>query len=176
VRAVVQRVRRARVAVESREDAVSGSSASDGDAEPDPSSRVTDEVGPGFCVLLSVGPDDSEATADHLAERIARLRVCPDADGKMNVDLHQSGGSVLVVSQFTLHADASHGHRPSFVGAASPERARRLCDRFSSALERLGLTVACGEFGAHMLVELVNDGPVTLVLSSGEGPWQADAG
>ena len=176
MRAVVQRVRRARVTVQSPSGDGSRSSGIGGDAELDPASRVTGEIGPGFCVLLSVGPGDTEATAEHLAERVARLRVCPDAEGRMNIDLHQWGGSVLVVSQFTLHADTSRGHRPSFIGAAPPEHARRLCDRFSSSLARLGLTVAGGEFGAHMRVELVNDGPVTLVLSSGEGPWPADAG
>jgi D-tyrosyl-tRNA(Tyr) deacylase len=77
-----------------------------------PETRVTGEIGPGFCVLLSVGPGDTEATADRLAERVARLRICADPAGKMNLDLHQTGGEVLVVSQFTLHADASGGHRP----------------------------------------------------------------
>jgi D-tyrosyl-tRNA(Tyr) deacylase len=157
MRAVVQRVSRARVLVESGE-------------------RVTGEIGPGFCVLLSVGPGDTEATADHLAERVARLRVCADPAGRMNLDLEQSGGAVLVVSQFTLHADASRGHRPSFVGAAPPDLARNLYESFVRALERRGLTVATGEFGALMQVELVNEGPVTLVLTSGEGPWRADAG
>jgi D-tyrosyl-tRNA(Tyr) deacylase len=137
---------------------------------------VTGEIGPGFCVLLSVGPGDTEATADRLAGRIARLRICADEAERMNLDLEQTGGAVLLVSQFTLHADASHGHRPSFLGAAPPDLARRLCEHFRTALERRGLTVASGEFGAQMQVELVNDGPVTLVLSSGEGAWLADAG
>jgi D-tyrosyl-tRNA(Tyr) deacylase len=137
---------------------------------------VTGQIGAGFCVLLSVGPDDTEATADHLAERVARLRICADPDGRMNLDLGRTGGAVLVVSQFTLHADSSRGHRPSFIRAAPPDLARRLCDRFRAALEGLGLSVQTGEFGALMQVELVNDGPVTLVLSSGEGPWPADAG
>jgi D-tyrosyl-tRNA(Tyr) deacylase len=155
MRAVVQRVRRARVAVDG---------------------ETVGEIGAGLCVLLSVGPTDSEATADHLAERLARLRILPDEGGRMNVDLERAGGSILVVSQFTLHAETSRGHRPSFIRAAPPQLARRLCDRFSEALLALGVPVASGRFGAHMEVEIVNDGPVTLVLSSGEGPWEADAG
>jgi D-tyrosyl-tRNA(Tyr) deacylase len=176
MRAVVQRVSHARVLARSR--AADGHPAPTHPAGPetDPAERVTGEIGPGFCVLLSVGPGDTEATADRLAERVARLRICADDEERMNLDLEQTGGAVLLVSQFTLHADASHGHRPSFLGAAPPDLARRLCDRFGATLERRGLTVATGEFGAQMRVELVNDGPVTLVLSSGEGPWLADAG
>ena len=157
MRAVVQRVTRARVLVA-------------------PGDTVTGEIGAGFCVLLSVAPGDAPATADHLAERVAGLRVCADPAGKMNLDLGQTGGAVLVVSQFTLHADTSRGHRPSFVGAAPPELARNLYERFVRTLEGRGLRVATGEFGALMRVELVNDGPVTLVLTSGEEPWRADAG
>jgi len=169
MRAVVQRVRHARVLVESGGEG----------GDPAPAgrpARVTGEIGPGFCVLLSVGPRDTEATADHLAERVARLRICADPAGKMNLDLEQTGGAVLVVSQFTLHADSSRGHRPSFLGAAPPDLARNLYESFVRALERRGLRVATGEFGALMQVELVNEGPVTLVLTSGEGPWRADAG
>jgi len=174
MRAVVQRVRRARVLVEPRGEGLpSPAGGRDGGVT---APRVSGEIGPGFCVLLSVGPDDTEATADHLAERVAGLRICGDAEGRMNLDLARTAGAVLLVSQFTLHADASHGHRPSFLGAAPPEPASRLCAHFRASLERRGLTVATGEFGAQMQVELVNDGPVTLVLSSGEGPWQADAG
>lgn len=157
MRAVVQRVRRARVL-----------------AEPD--QQVVGEIGPGFCVLVSVGQTDSEATAARLADRVAGLRICADESGRMNLDLRQAGGEVLVVSQFTLHADTSRGHRPSFIGAAPPELARRLCDHFADSVRRLGLTVATGKFGAHMQVELVNDGPATIVLSSGETAWAADAG
>jgi D-tyrosyl-tRNA(Tyr) deacylase len=176
MRAVVQRVRHARVLVESRgEEAPPAPRARPGEGA-EPGMRVTGEIGPGFCVLLSVGPGDTEAIADRLAERVARLRICADPAGKMNLDLHQSGGGVLVVSQFTLHADASGGHRPSFLGAAPPALARRLYECFGATLAGLGLTVAYGEFGALMQVELVNDGPVTLVLTSGEGAWAADAG
>lgn len=94
----------------------------------------------------------------------------------MNRDLAQAGGALLVVSQFTLLADTSRGHRPSFIRAAPPEHGERLYKRFVETLRGRGLVVATGEFGAHMDVELVNDGPVTLVLTSGEGPWMADAG
>lgn len=139
-------------------------------------SRVVGEVGPGLCVLLSVGPSDTEAIAEHLAQRVAGLRIMSDEDGRMNLDVGKSGGSVLVVSQFTLHADTSRGHRPSFIRAAPPDLARDLCNRFAGVLRSLGLTVATGEFGAHMEVEILNDGPVTLVLTGGEPPWIADAG
>lgn len=133
-------------------------------------------IGPGLCVLLSVGPDDDEAVAQHLARRIATLRIFPDPAGRMNLDLAAAGGDVLVVSQFTLHADTSRGHRPSFIRAAPPELGDRLYTQFCEALEALGVVVARGRFGAHMDVEVVNTGPVTLVLSSGEPAWPADAG
>jgi len=137
---------------------------------------VIGEVGGGLLVLLGVGPDDDDAIAQRLAGRVATLRIFPDAAGRMNLDLAQSAGAVLVVSQFTLHADTSSGHRPSFVRAAAPGQAERLCDAFVAALRDRDLQVATGRFGAHMDVELVNDGPVTLVLSSGEDAWPADAG
>ena len=111
-----------------------------------------------------------------LAGRVATLRVFADDAGRMNLDLAQAGGSVLVVSQFTLHADTSRGHRPSFIRAAAPGEAERLYGVFVEALRDRGLAVETGRFGAHMEVELVNDGPVTLVLTSGEGAWEADAG
>ena len=94
----------------------------------------------------------------------------------MNLDLSSAGGRMLVVSQFTLHADVSRGHRPSFIGAAAPELAERLYDVFCDEVRRLGFEVATGRFGAHMEVEIHNRGPVTLVLSSGEDAWPADAG
>jgi D-aminoacyl-tRNA deacylase len=134
------------------------------------------EIGTGVLVLLGIGQEDDDNSADRLASRVAGLRIFPDRDGRMNRDLAQAGGAVLVVSQFTLLADTSRGHRPSFIGAAPPERGERLYTRFVERLRGLGLPVATGEFGAQMEVELVNDGPVTLVLTSGEGPWRADAG
>lgn len=155
MRAVVQRVSRAAVRV-------------GGD--------VVGEIGTGLCVLLSVGPGDDEETARRLARRIAGLRIFPDAEGRMNVDLASASGALLVVSQFTLHADTSRGHRPSFIGAAPAQVAERLCDVAVAELRALGHPVETGRFGAHMEVELSNDGPVTLVLSSGEAAWNADAG
>jgi D-tyrosyl-tRNA(Tyr) deacylase len=133
-------------------------------------------IGVGLVVLLGVGPSDNDAVAERLAARVATLRIFPDAAGRMNLDIAEAGGAVLVVSQFTLHADASRGHRPSFIGAAPAEQGERLYDLFVAALRARGLAVATGRFGAHMDVELVNDGPVTLVLSSGEEDWRADAG
>jgi D-tyrosyl-tRNA(Tyr) deacylase len=155
VRAVVQRVRQAAVRVDG---------------------AAVGEIGAGLCILLSVGPEDTEAVADRLAGRIATIRICADTSGKMNHSLLDTGGAALVVSQFTLHADTSRGHRPSFIGASPPDLARRLYQRFIEALQRLGVTVATGEFGAGMTVEIHNEGPVTLVISSGEPAWAADAG
>jgi D-aminoacyl-tRNA deacylase len=137
---------------------------------------VISEIGVGLLVLLGIGPSDDDAIAQRLAARVATLRIFPDAARRMNLDLAQSGGAVLLISQFTLCADTSKGHRPSFVRAASPDQALRLCDAFAVALRARDLRVATGQFGAHMDVELVNDGPVTLVLSSGEDHWNTDAG
>jgi D-aminoacyl-tRNA deacylase len=155
VRAVVQRVTHAQVTVDG---------------------EVVGAIGPGLCILLGAGPSDDEAVARHLAERVATLRIHPDEDGRMNRDLHAVGGSALVVSQFTLYADSSRGHRPSFVKAGPPELASRLGEVFCDALRARGLAVATGRFAAHMRVALENDGPVTIVVSSGEDPWAADAG
>lgn len=138
--------------------------------------ETTGEIEHGLCVLLSVAPGDDETVADHLARRVSTLRVFADAAGRMNLDVAAAAGAVLVVSQFTLHADTSRGHRPSFIHAARPALAERLYERFVDALRTQALRVATGRFGAHMTVELANDGPVTLVLSSGEGSWEADAG
>jgi D-tyrosyl-tRNA(Tyr) deacylase len=138
--------------------------------------EIVGAIAAGLCVLLSVGPTDDEAVAERFAGRIAGLRIFPDADGRMNLDLAASGGEVLVVSQFTLHADASRGHRPSFIRAAPPEQADTLYQAFVAELRRLGHRVATGRFGAHMTVDLANDGPVTLVLTNAEPDWPADAG
>jgi D-tyrosyl-tRNA(Tyr) deacylase len=134
-------------------------------------------TGPGLLVYLGVGPRDDDGVARHLAGRIATLRVFPDDQGRMNRSLLEVGGQALVVSQFTLYAATGRGHRPSFLGAAAPATAAELCRRFGEELSRLGVArVAEGRFGAHMEVESVNDGPVTVVLSSGEAPWEADCG
>jgi D-tyrosyl-tRNA(Tyr) deacylase len=129
-------------------------------------SRVTGKIGPGFLVLAGFAPTDSEATLAWMAEKILGLRLFGDAEGKMNRDLADVGGGVLVVSQFTLYGDASKGRRPSFITAAPPEVAMPLYERFVAILREQanGIPVATGEFGAMMDVELVNDGPVTLIL------------
>ena len=137
---------------------------------------VVGAIDAGLVVLLGVGQGDDETTARHLAERVATLRVCANASGKMNLDVAAAGGGVLVVSQFTLYADTSRGHRPSFISAGDPERAETLCTVFVATLRERGLTVATGRFAAHMEVALVNDGPVTVVVTSGEPAWEADAG
>ena len=126
--------------------------------------RVVGSIGTGFCLLVGFTHSDTAAQAEWLAEKISGLRLFPDAEGKMNLGLAEVGGAVLVVSQFTLYGDAVKGRRPSFIDAARPEVAIPLYERFVELLRATGRPVATGEFGAMMDVELVNDGPVTLVL------------
>jgi D-aminoacyl-tRNA deacylase len=141
MRAVCQRVSEARVRV---------------------SGEVVGEIGAGLCVLLGVARGDGDPAP--LAGKVARLRVFPDADGRFDRSLLDVGGAALVVSQFTLIADTAKGNRPSFSGAAPPEEAEPVYERFCAELEALRVPVARGVFGAKMAVELVNDGPVTIVL------------
>ena len=137
-------------------------------AEVRVASRVTGQIGPGFLVLAGFAPTDTEAQLAWMAEKILGLRVFGDAEGKMNRDLADVGGGVLVVSQFTLYGDASKGRRPSFIDAAPPNVAIPLYEKFVALLREHGarssIPVETGEFGAMMDVELVNDGPVTLIL------------
>jgi len=126
------------------------------------------EIGAGLVVLLGVGPDDDDATADALARRVTELRIFDDPAGRTNLSLVEVGGAVLVVSQFTLYADTRRGRRPGFTGAAAPDVAERLYLRFAEALRGLGITVATGRFGAVMAVELVNDGPFTIWLDTAD--------
>ena len=132
--------------------------------------RVDDEVvgaiGAGLVVLLGVGPDDDDATADDLARKSAELRIFRDADGRTDRSLLDVGGAALVVSQFTLYAETRRGRRPGFSGAAPPELAQRLYLRFADSLRGVGVTVATGRFGAEMAVSLVNDGPFTIWLDT----------
>lgn len=145
MRAVVQRVSRARVTVDA---GIAGG--------------ITD----GLMILLGVGRDDTSAIAASMAEKIANLRIFEDDQRKMNRSLLDVRGSTLVISQFTLYGDARGQRRPSFVAAAPPEQARKLYEEFSEALRRLGVAVVTGVFGAMMSVELVNEGPVTILLDS----------
>ena len=124
------------------------------------------EIGAGALVLLGVARDDSEADASYLAEKIASLRVFDDADGRMNLSLAETGGGLLVVSQFTLYGDARRGRRPSWIEAAPPEEAARLYESFVGEARKLVGRVETGSFRAMMEVELVNDGPVTILLDS----------
>ena len=125
-------------------------------------------IGPGLVVLLGVAQGDTAADARWLAEKTAGLRIFSDAEGRFNLSLLDTGGEALVVSQFTLLADSRKGRRPSFIGGAPPEEAEPLVGEYESALRRLGVRVAGGRFGAHMQVEILNDGPVTIILDSAE--------
>jgi D-tyrosyl-tRNA(Tyr) deacylase len=143
MRAVVQRVSRAVVLVEG---------------------RVAGEIGAGLLVLLGVAAGDVESDAARLSAKIARLRIFENEEGRFDRSVLDTGGAVLVVSEFTLIADTAKGNRPSFAAAAAPDEAERLYERFCTALRDLGLAVEQGVFGARMDVELVNDGPVTIIL------------
>ena len=127
--------------------------------------NINGQIGRGFLVLLGVGPNDTEETADRLAEKICNLRVFEDENGKMNLNLEQTGGALLVVSQFTLYADTS-SRRPGFTGAARPDLAVPLYERFMEQSRRRGFQVEHGEFGADMQVASVNDGPVTILFDT----------
>ena len=135
--------------------------------------RVTGAIGPGLLVLLGAAHADGRAEIDWMARKIAGLRVFGDAAGRMNLDVREIGGQALVVPQFTLYGDAERGRRPAFTDAAPPERAEPLFEQFCAALAAAGVPVERGVFRAHMEVELVNDGPVTLML---ESPGPAPAG
>ena len=126
--------------------------------------KTVSEIGLGVVVLLGIGPQDGEEQAGYLAEKIANLRIFEDDQGKINRSLLEVGGAALVVSQFTLYADTRKGRRPSFTDAALPELARPLVERFAGLLRAQGVPAQTGEFGAHMLVEILNDGPVTIWL------------
>ncbi|WP_309572307.1 D-aminoacyl-tRNA deacylase [Deinococcus sp.] len=125
---------------------------------------LTGQTGPGLLILLGVAPGDRTEMAQRLASKVSKLRMFNDGAGKMNRSVLDIGGGVLSISQFTLYADTRAGNRPSFLGAAPPEHARALYDAFNTALRALGLEVGEGVFGAHMLIDLTNDGPVTLTL------------
>jgi len=145
MRAVVQRVRRGSVEVDG---------------------RVLSSIGRGVVVLLGVGDGDTEEDVAYTADKVAHLRIFPDEEGKMNRSLVDVGGEALVVSQFTLYGDVRRGRRPSFTGAAPPDRARGLYREFCNRLGDAGVKVATGEFQAMMLVRIENDGPVTILIDS----------
>lgn len=143
MRVVLQRVRRGKVSVDG---------------------RTVAEIGHGAVILLGIGPQDGEEQARYLVDKIANLRIYEDEQGKMNRSLLDTGGEAIVVSQFTLYADTRKGRRPSFTEAAPPEIASPLVERFASMLAEAGVPTQTGEFGAHMLVEIENDGPVTIFM------------
>lgn len=137
-----------------------------GEASVTVAGTVTGRIGAGVLILLGVGGEDTDREARWLAGKVVRLRIFEDDAGKMNRSLLDVGGDALVVSQFTLYGDASKGNRPSFVAAARPEKAVALYEAFCAAVRSEGVPVACGVFGAHMDVRLLNDGPVTIWLES----------
>lgn len=143
MRAVVQRVTKSSVSVDG---------------------KVVADIGLGLNILLGVGPEDDEDKARQLAYKIAHLRIFSDTEGKMNLSVQDVHGEAIVVSQFTLYANTHKGHRPSFVGAAGPDIASPLCDRFVDLLKQEGVPCQTGIFGANMQVEIANDGPVTILL------------
>ena len=145
MRAVLQRVSRAKVTVDG---------------------ETTGEIGKGILVLLGVGTDEGETEARQLVDKIVNLRIFDDEDGKMNLSLADVGGELLVVSQFTLYADTRKGRRPSYIGAAAPDEANRLYEYFVAEAQKVVAKVATGRFQAMMDVELVNDGPVTIILDT----------
>ena len=128
--------------------------------------EVLGNINQGLVLLLGVGPEDTEKDAEYLADKCVNLRIFDDGEGKMNVSALDVGGDILVISQFTLYGDCRRGRRPSFTGAASPEKAEALYEAFMDLLGSYGLKVDGGRFGAKMLVEIWNDGPVTLILES----------
>jgi D-tyrosyl-tRNA(Tyr) deacylase len=143
MRALIQRVAQARVSVDG---------------------TVVGEIGPGLLVFLAIGKNDTESTCRQLASKVCRMRIFDDEKGKMNRSLLDTGGAALIVSQFTLYADTEQGLRPSFTNACEPVRAERLYEQFIAELRYLGVPVQSGRFGARMEVELVNSGPVTIML------------
>jgi len=145
MRAVVQRVQRARVTV---------------------AERVVGEIGSGLLVYAAAAPDDGSDDVRYVADKVVHLRVFPDDSGKMNCDVTQAGGEVLLVSAFTVHADARKGRRPSFDGSASGDVAAPLIEQLAAELRGLGVTVATGQFAAYMLVDSINDGPICVLLDS----------
>ncbi len=138
--------------------------------------RVVGAIDRGFCLLVGFGHQDTMVEVQWMADKISGLRLFTDAEGKMNLGLAEVGGAVLVISQFTLYGDAAKGRRPSFIEAARPEVAIPLYQSFIAALGERGLSVASGEFGADMQVEIHNDGPVTLILERGMGNGEQGTG
>jgi D-aminoacyl-tRNA deacylase len=145
MRAVIQRVSRGSVSVDG---------------------KTISEIGPGLVVLLGIGPEDGVEQAHYLARKIAMMRIFSDAAGKMNLSVQDTGGEALIVSQFTLYGNTNKGHRPSFIGAGPPEIAEPLVERFVELMNSHGVPAQSGLFGAHMVVEIINDGPVTIWLDT----------
>lgn len=145
MRLVIQRVQNAKVEVEN---------------------KTVGSIGKGYLVLLGVGPEDTEEIADYLLKKLLNLRIFTDSEDKMNLSIQDVGGELLIVSQFTLYADCKKGNRPSFINAASPDKANALYEYFVKEARKTGINVQTGIFGEHMEVSLLNDGPVTIILEN----------
>ncbi len=128
--------------------------------------KITGKIDKGYMVLVGIGNDDDKATCEKMAKKLSKLRVFEDEDGKMNLDIHNIGGEILSISQFTLYADTKKGNRPSFINARTGEEAISLYEYFNDCLRSEGINVEVGVFGAYMEIELVNDGPKTFILRS----------
>lgn len=126
--------------------------------------EVVASIGPGLMILLGIGPEDDEAKAEYLVHKVSHQRIFSDDDGKMNLSVKDIGGEAIVVSQFTLYANTNKGHRPSYVKAAPPEIASPLVNKFVAMMNAAGVPTQSGVFGAHMVLDIVNDGPVTIVM------------
>ncbi|MBC8531080.1 D-aminoacyl-tRNA deacylase [Gehongia tenuis] len=148
MRAVIQKVSRAKIVVDG---------------------QTVSEIGPGLLALIGIGREDGEKDMAYLADKIPNLRIFEDGEGKLNRSVSDVGGEILLVSQFTLYGNARHGRRPSFIGAAPPEEARPIYERLLAIFRERGIPLKTGIFQAHMEIELVNDGPVTLLLDSKKG-------
>lgn len=128
--------------------------------------EIVGQIGRGFMVLVGVGPEDTKQNADFLVNKMCNLRIFEDEQGKMNLSIKDVGGQILAISQFTLYADCKKGNRPSFAGAAKPKQANELYEYFMNEIKKQGIKVEHGIFGAHMKVDFINDGPVTILLEN----------
>lgn len=130
--------------------------------------KLISEIGKGYVIFLGIGKGDGKEQADYMIKKIPLLRICKDSDGKINLNIYDAGGEILLVSQFTLYADTSHGNRPSFINAEQPDKANQLYEYVVNGIREQGLTVKMGVFGGDMKIEQINDGPFTIILEKND--------